>query len=101
MNASKALQAGLKLNILIYSPPVHRQFLIQRLVKMSCKFMICQAIKTGKPTLEPLETDHRTISMSQLGLISVKIGAKLTWNTETEKMVGDNTAEALLNIPIR
>ena len=37
------------------------------------------AIKSGKPTLEPLETAHRTISMCQLGLISIKTGSKLTW----------------------
>lgn len=59
------------------------------------------AIKSGKPTLEPLETAHRTISMCQLGLIAIKTGAKLTWNPETEEFSGDNAATALLNIPIR
>lgn len=59
------------------------------------------AIKTGKPTLEPLETAHRTISMCQLGLISIQVGSKITWNPETEEIIGDNAASALLNIPIR
>ena len=59
------------------------------------------AIKSGKPSLEPLETAHRTISMCQLGLISVKTGAKLNWNPEKEEFIGDNAATALLNIPIR
>lgn len=59
------------------------------------------AIKANKPTLEPLETAHRTISMCQLGLIAIKIGSKLTWNPETEEIIGDNAATALLNIPIR
>ena len=59
------------------------------------------AIKAGKPSLEPLETAHRTISMCQLGLISIKTGSKLTWNPETEEIIGDNAATALLNIPIR
>lgn len=59
------------------------------------------AIKANKPSLEPLETAHRTISMCQLGLIAVKTGAKLNWNPETEEFIGDNAATALLDIPIR
>jgi len=59
------------------------------------------SIKVGKQTLEPLETAHRTISMCQLGLISVKTGSKLTWNPESEEIIGDNAATALMDIPIR
>ncbi len=59
------------------------------------------AIKSGKPSLEPLETAHRTISMCQLGLISIKTGSKLAWNPATEEIVGDNAASALLTLPIR
>lgn len=59
------------------------------------------AIKSGRPSLEPLETAHRTISMCQLGLISIKTGSKLNWNPETEEIAGDNAASALLTIPVR
>ena len=59
------------------------------------------AIKNGKQTIEPLETAHRTISMCQLGLISIKTGSPLTWNPETEEIANNNAASALLNIPIR
>lgn len=59
------------------------------------------AIKNGRQTIEPLETAHRTISMCQLGLISIKTGSALTWNPETEEIANDNAAIALLNIPIR
>lgn len=59
------------------------------------------AIKANKPSLEPLETAHRTISMCQLGLISVQTGAKLMWNPDTEEIIGDNAATALLSRPIR
>jgi myo-inositol 2-dehydrogenase / D-chiro-inositol 1-dehydrogenase len=59
------------------------------------------AIKNGRQTIEPLETAHRTISMCQLGLISIKTGSALTWNPETEKITDNNAASALLNIPIR
>jgi myo-inositol 2-dehydrogenase/D-chiro-inositol 1-dehydrogenase len=59
------------------------------------------AIKSGRPTLEPLETAHRTISMCQLGLIAIKTGSKLTWNPETEEIEGDNAGSALMTVPVR
>ena len=59
------------------------------------------AIKSGQPTLEPLETAHRTITMCQLGLISIKTGSKLVWDPETEEIAGDNAASAMLTLPIR
>jgi len=59
------------------------------------------AIKNGKPTAEPLETAHRTISMCQLGLIAIRTGTPITWNPDTEEIIGNNAASALLNIPIR
>jgi len=59
------------------------------------------AIKAGKQSFEPLETAHRTISMCQLGLIAIKTGSALTWNPDTEEIMHDNAASALLNIPIR
>ena len=68
---------------------------------LSDKEDFLQAIKTGKQSFEPLETAHRTISMCQLGLIAIKTGSTLTWNPETEEIVNDNAASAMLNIPIR
>ncbi len=68
---------------------------------LSDKEDFLQAVKTGKQSFEPLETAHRTISMCQLGLIAIKTGSILTWNPDTEEIVGDNAASALLNIPIR
>lgn len=59
------------------------------------------AIKANKPSLEPLETAHRTISMCQLGLISIQTGSKIQWNPDTEEIIGDNAATALLDRPIR
>lgn len=60
------------------------------------------AIKANRPSLEPLETAHRTISMCQLGLISIQAGTKLAWNPEREAFAdGDNAASALLDVPIR
>jgi myo-inositol 2-dehydrogenase/D-chiro-inositol 1-dehydrogenase len=68
---------------------------------LSDKEDFLQAIKAGKQSFEPLETAHRTISMCQLGLIAIKTGSPLTWNPETEEIINDNAASAMLNIPIR
>lgn len=59
------------------------------------------AVKEGRPSFEPLETAHRTISICQLGLISIKTGSAINWNPDREEIVNDNAATALLNIPIR
>jgi myo-inositol 2-dehydrogenase/D-chiro-inositol 1-dehydrogenase len=68
---------------------------------LSDKEDFLQAVKNGKQTIEPLETAHRTISMCQLGLIAIITGSALAWNPETEEIINDNAASALLNIPIR
>jgi predicted dehydrogenase len=68
---------------------------------LSDKEDFLQAIKNGRPTLEPLETAHRTISMCQLGLISIKTGSPIKWDPVTEEIIDNNAASALLNIPIR
>ncbi|MDR0864292.1 MAG: Gfo/Idh/MocA family oxidoreductase [Candidatus Symbiothrix sp.] len=70
-------------------------------VDLSDKDDFLTAIKENRPSLEPLETAHRTTSICQLGLIAVKIGAKLTWDPEKEDFIGDNAASALLDRPIR
>lgn len=59
------------------------------------------AIKENRRSLEPLETAHRTISMCQLGLIAIKTGAKLKWDPDTEQILNDNAAAAMLDLPIR
>ncbi|GAB3936017.1 Gfo/Idh/MocA family oxidoreductase [Larkinella terrae] len=58
------------------------------------------AIKTGRKTLEPIEVGHRTISLSQIGLIACQLSEKLNWNPEKELFVGNNAANALLAAPL-
>ena len=70
-------------------------------VELNDKDDFLVAIKENRPSIEPLETAHRTISMCQLGLIAVKIGSKLTWDPVKEDFIGDTAASAMLNIPIR
>lgn len=59
-----------------------------------------QAIKENRATLEPIEVGHRTISMSQIGLIACQTGEKLKWDPEKELFEGNNAANALLASPL-
>ncbi|GAA4435212.1 Gfo/Idh/MocA family oxidoreductase [Ravibacter arvi] len=58
------------------------------------------AIKTGRKTLEPLEVGHRTVSISQIGLIACQTGQKLQWDPQKEIFIGNNAANAFLAAPI-
>lgn len=59
-----------------------------------------QAVKEKRATLEPIETGHRTISLSQIGLIACQTGEKLIWNPEKESFEGNNAANAMLAAPL-
>jgi predicted dehydrogenase len=59
-----------------------------------------EAIKANRKTLEPIEVGHRTISISQIGLIACQLQEKLVWNPETEFFEGNNAANALLASPL-
>ena len=59
-----------------------------------------EAIKANRKTLEPIEVGHRTISISQIGLIACQLQEKLTWNPEKELFEGNNAANALLVSPL-
>ena len=60
-----------------------------------------RAIKDGTPTLEPVEVGHRTVSISQIGLIAMQVGGKLRWDPERERFPDDNAANARLTRPQR
>ncbi len=59
-----------------------------------------QAVKANRKTLEPIEVGHRTISISQIGLIACQTGEKLKWNPAKELFEGNNAANALLASPL-
>lgn len=58
------------------------------------------SIKQNKPTSEPIEMGHRSISISQIGLIACQLEEKLIWNPEKELFTGNNQANALLAAPL-
>jgi hypothetical protein len=60
-----------------------------------------RGIETGKPTLEPLEVGYNVYLLTMMGLISITLGSKLTWDQKTGKFVNDNAANAMLTRPFR
>lgn len=57
-------------------------------------------VKNNRPTLEPIEVGHRTITVSQIGLIACQVGGTLHWDPEKELFKGNNAANALLTAPL-
>lgn len=59
-----------------------------------------EGVRNNRPTLEPIEVGHRTISVSQIGLIACQVGETLQWSPEKELFIGNNAANALLAAPL-
>ena len=68
---------------------------------LSDKADFLKGIETGKPTLEPLEVGYNVYLLTMMGLISITLGAKLTWDQKTGQFVKDNAANAMLTRPFR
>jgi hypothetical protein len=59
------------------------------------------AIRERRTTLQPVEVGHRTVTISQIGLIAMEVGGKLRWDPARERFVDDNAANARLSLPHR
>lgn len=68
---------------------------------LSDKADFLRAIETGKPALEPLEVGYNVYLLTMMGLISVTLGTRLTWDQEKGLFTGDNAANAMLARPFR
>ncbi len=55
----------------------------------------------GSETSGPVEVGHRTVSISQLGLIAMELGGLLRWDPQRERFPDDNAANARLTRPQR
>ena len=60
-----------------------------------------RGIETGKSTLEPLEVGYNVYFLTMMGLISIQLGSKLTWDQKSGQFVDDNAANAMLTRPFR
>ena len=54
------------------------------------------AIRTRQRPVAPAEVGHRTISVGLLGEIAMLTGRKIKWNPDTEEIINDPAASALL-----
>jgi predicted dehydrogenase len=64
------------------SPGHHRNFL--------------DCVKSRRLTITPAEVAHRSASIGHLGLIAMQVGRKFRWDPDTEQIIGDPTAAAML-----
>ena len=62
-------------------------------------FLDC--VKSGQPTITPVETGHHSAIPGHLGLISMMVGRKIRWDAQQEKIIGDPEAAKLLTRPYR
>jgi len=59
-------------------------------------------IRSRRQTLAPIHTGVRSDTLCQLSDIAVRLGRKLVWDPQTERFVGDATANRLLtSYPLR
>ena len=54
-----------------------------------------------EPTVAPIEAAHRSVTIAHLGNIALLTGRDLRWNPESERIVGDASADAMLGRPYR
>ena len=55
-----------------------------------------ECVRTRRETVAPAEIGHRSISVGLLGEIAMLTGRKIRWNPDTEEIIGDPGASALL-----
>jgi len=59
-------------------------------------------IYSGGETITPIEVGHRSITISHIANIAIRLGRRsLDWNPATEKFTGDDKANAMLHRPMR
>jgi predicted dehydrogenase len=63
------------------------------------QFIDC--VKSRQPTLTPAEVAHRSATPGHLGYISMVLGRKIRWDSQTETILGDPAASRMLDRPLR
>lgn len=56
-----------------------------------------QCVRSRKDPYFPVEIGHRVASVCHLANIAIKIGRKLKWDPEKERLIGDEAANAMLD----
>jgi len=58
-------------------------------------------VKSRSQTVAPAEVAHHSIMVAHLGLIAIKMGRRLRWNTKEERFIDAPEADRLLSRPMR
>jgi predicted dehydrogenase len=58
-------------------------------------------VLSRKEPIAPIEQAHRSISISHLGNIALRLGRDLRWDPQAERFSGDETANGMLSRPMR
>ena len=62
-------------------------------------FVAC--LKDRSTPISDVFTHHRSLTTCHLANIAIRLGRKLTWNPETQQIVGDDEANSFLSRPQR
>ncbi len=58
-------------------------------------------VRSGKPTIAPVEVAYRAISVALLGEIAMTTGQTIKWDPDKEEIIGNPRASGLLSRPYR
>ncbi len=62
-------------------------------------FLAC--VRSRRECIAPIEVAHRSASIPHLGNIALRLGRKVRWDPEAEKIIGDPQAARMLDHPLR
>ena len=79
--------------------PGHNDISYQKTLSDKADFL--NSVDTGKPSLEPLEVGYNVYLLTIMGLISITLGSKLTWDQKAGQFIDANAANAMLTRPFR
>jgi len=68
---------------------------------MAHKLNFLDCVESRRRPVADVEIGHRTITMSHLGVISMRLGRPLRWDPDREQIIGDEEAGRWLNRPMR
>ncbi|MBZ2185603.1 MAG: Gfo/Idh/MocA family oxidoreductase [Bryobacter sp.] len=58
-------------------------------------------VRSRQQPIAPIEQAHRSITVSHLGNISLRLGRDLAWDPNTERFLNDDSANSMLRRPLR
>jgi predicted dehydrogenase len=84
---------------LVFSDIAESEFRLPRSDNHFRNFIDC--VLSRKEPIAPVEQAHRSITISHLGNIALKLGRNLKWDPKAETFHDDNEANAMLSRPMR